>query len=74
MHFQVEVASHCEELLNIKEKEHKRGKKQYEKENRGVAKTEGQKDVDRKMSIIVKSARGECHFRVCLGIMSEEHT
>ena len=41
MHFQVEVASHCEELLNMEEKEHKRGKKQDEKENRGVAITGG---------------------------------
>lgn len=25
------------------------------------------------MSVIVKSARGECHSTVCLGIMSKEH-
>lgn len=63
MHFQVEAASHCEKLLNIEEKEHKRGK------NRMRRKTEvWQKQEGRKMSVIVKSARGECH-RVCLDIM-----
>ena len=68
MHFQVEVASCCERLLSIEEKEHRRGK------NRMRRKTEvWQKQQGRKVSVIVKSARGECHSTVCLGIMSKEH-
>lgn len=34
MHFQVEVASHCEKLLNIEEKEHKRGKNRMRRKQR----------------------------------------